>query len=126
METIVLKAVLLPFMPLVFAYLEQGGNLFAEKTLDQPTPRNLMTTFFFSVIYAFVAAAVATWLQIDLALLMINYGFGFAMVALLLELEWQRLPTFTLRRVHENPHLRLPLGMALVGFVVSAYFVIQG
>jgi len=119
-----LRLLTLPFIPLLFAYLEQGGNLYAEQTLEVPTPRNLGITFVFSVLYSFVAALVATSLHVNLAIMMVNYGFGFSIVSLLLDLQWNRLPNFTRRRLAANPNLRIPLAIALVGFIASAYFVI--
>lgn len=118
------RIVLLPVIPILFAYLEQGGNLYAEQTIEKPTLRNMVVTFFFSVIYAFVAAFVSTLLDVDFALMMINYGFGFSIISLLLDLGWNELPHFTLDRVRANPKLRILLVIAVFGSVVSAYFVV--
>jgi len=118
------RLIFLPVIPILFAYLEQGGNLYAQLTIAKPTLRNFVVTFFFSVIYSFVAAYVSIVLDVSLALMMINYGFGFSAISLLLDLEWNKLPHFTLHRIRANPNLRIPLGIAILGSVTSAYFVV--
>jgi hypothetical protein len=119
-----IRILILPTIPVLFAYLEQGGNLYAEKTIGNPTLRNLLVTLFFSVIYSFVAAIVSRSMGVNLALMMINYGFGFSIVSMLLELKWRSVPTFSLQRIKENPRSKWSLIIAVLGFASSAYFVV--
>jgi hypothetical protein len=78
----------------------------------------------FGMAYALVAAGIARHLRIDLALLMVNYGFGFSIVSLLLRLEWGRLPALSFDLVKANPALWSLFVIALIGFIFSAWFVL--
>lgn len=118
------RVLLLPLIPLVFAYLELGGNWYAYRLFERVAPATVIGVLVFSVAYSLVAAAVARFLKIDLSLLMVNYGFGFSILALLIRLEWGRLPEFTLDLLARLPALWLLLAIATAGFVVSAAFVI--
>jgi hypothetical protein len=119
-----MRLLVLPIIPIVFAYLELGGNWFAYRMLERATLDMVAGVLVFSTLYAFVAALVARFLQVDMALLMVNYGFGFSIVAMLLKLEWGRLPEFTGALLQGDPRLWLLLAVALIGFVISAIFVI--
>jgi hypothetical protein len=125
LSSLVVRLLVLPIIPLVFAYLELGGNWYAYRLLERVTPGTLAGTILFSVLYSFVAALVARAFQIDMALLMVNYGFGFSMVALLLKLDWGRLPEFSGALLQSDPRLWLLLAIAMAGFVASAFFVIS-
>ncbi len=125
METI-LKIIILPFIPLVFAYLELGGNWFGLRLLQKgPNIWSVAGTIIFSVLYSLVAAFVALKLKIDIGLLMVAYGFGFSIVAIFLELEWGKLPSFSKDLIAKNPLLYLVALIALIGFIVSSYLVIS-
>jgi hypothetical protein len=114
----------LPLIPILFAYLELGGNWFAYRMLARPNVWSISGTVIFSVLYSFVAALIAKRLDIDLSLLMVNYGFGFAIVSLLLKLDWGKLPQFTNEILKNNPSLLIILFIAALGFFISASFVI--
>ena len=122
--SVAVRILVLPVIPLIFAYLELGGNWFAYRMIERQTVWSVTGTIFFSVVYSFVAAYVAKKFRIDLALLMVNYGFGFSIVSLLLKLEWGRVPEFTSEVLQATPALGVILLIALVGFVSSAYFVV--
>jgi hypothetical protein len=124
LSSLAVRLLVLPIIPILFAYLELGGNWYAYRLLERATLGTIAGTVVFSVLYSFVAALVARVFQIDMALLMVNYGFGFSIVALLLKLEWGRLPEFTGELLQGDPRLWLLMGIALLGFVTSAYFVI--
>lgn len=124
-STVGVRLLVLPVIPLIFAYLELGGNWFAYRMIERQTVWSVTGTIFFSVIYSFVAAYVAKQFKIDLALLMVNYGFGFSIVSLLLKLEWGRIPEFTSEVLMQTPALTSVLLIALLGFLVSAYFVVM-
>jgi hypothetical protein len=114
----------LPLIPILFAYLELGGNWFAYRMLARPNVWSISGTVIFSVLYSFVAALIAKRMNIDLSLLMVNYGFGFAIVSLLLKLDWGKLPEFTNEMLKNNPNLWIILFIAALGFFISASFVI--
>src|SRR5688572_2845576 len=122
--SVAVRILVLPVIPLIFAYLELGGNWFAYRMIERQTVWSVTGTIFFSVVYSFVAAYVAKKFRIDLALLMVNYGFGFSIVSLLLKLEWGRVPEFTSEVLQATPALGVILLIALVCFVSSAYFVV--
>jgi ABC-type phosphate/phosphonate transport system permease subunit len=92
--------------------------------LDRPGVWAISGTIVFSVLYSVVAAVIAKQFQIDLSLLMVNYGFGFAIVSLLVKLDWGKLPEFTNEILTANPSLWIVLFIAAVGFFISASFVI--
>jgi hypothetical protein len=125
METII-KIIALPFIPLVFAYLELGGNWFGLRLLQRgPSIWSIAGTVVFSVLYSLVSAFVAVKLKLDIGLLMVAYGFGFSIVAIFLQLEWGKLPSFSKELITKNPLLFLVAGIALVGFIISSYLVIS-
>src|SRR5687768_203428 len=68
-----IRVLVLPIIPIVFAYLELGGNWFAFRMIERQTVWSVTGTIFFSVVYSFVAAFVAKKFEINLALLMVNY-----------------------------------------------------
>jgi hypothetical protein len=120
-----IRLLILPIIPIIFAYLELGGNWFAYRMLERPVFWSITGTFIFSTVYSIVAAFIAKKFQIDLSLLMVNYGFGFAIVSLLLKLEWGKLPEFTSDILKETPNIWIVLIIAAIGFFVSASFVIN-
>ncbi|MBE9171097.1 hypothetical protein IQ238_27470 [Pleurocapsales cyanobacterium LEGE 06147] len=126
METnnLFLRLIVLPLIPILFAYLELGGNWFAYRMLARPNLWSISGTVIFSVLYSFVAAVIAKRMNIDLSLLMVNYGFGFAIVSLLIKLDWGKLPQFTNDILKNNPSLWIILFIAALGFFISASFVI--
>jgi hypothetical protein len=124
LSSIAVRLLVLPIIPLVFAYLELGGNWYAYRLLERPSAGMIAGALVFSVLYSFVAALVARTLQVDMALLMVNYGFGFSIVALLLRLEWGRLPELTGAMLQGDPRLWLLLAIAVAGFISSAFFVV--
>jgi hypothetical protein len=93
--------------------------------LEHPAFWAISGTLVFSTLYSIVAAFIAKKFQIDLSLLMVNYGFGFAIVSLLLKLDWGKLPEFTNEILKETPNLWIVLIIAAIGFFVSASFVIN-
>jgi hypothetical protein len=120
-----IRLLILPIIPIIFAYLELGGNWFAYRMLERPVFWSMSGTLIFSTLYSIVAAFIAKKFQIDLSLLMVNYGFGFAIVSLLLKLDWGKLPEFTNEILKETPNLWFVLIIAAIGFFVSASFVIN-
>jgi hypothetical protein len=120
-----IRLLILPIIPIIFAYLELGGNWFAYRMLERPVFWSISGTIVLSMVYSIVAALVAKKFQLDLSLLMVNYGFGFAIVSLLLKLDWGKLPEFTNDILKENPNLWIVLIIAVIGFFVSAGFVIN-
>lgn len=119
-----MRLIVLPLIPILFAYLELGGNWFAYRMLDRLNLWSIGGTVIFSVLYSFVAALIAKRMNIDLSLLMVNYGFGFAIVSLLIKLDWGKLPQFTDDILKNNPNLWIILSIAALGFFISASFVI--
>ena len=119
-----IRILVLPVIPILFAYLELGGNWFAFRMIERQTVWSVTGTIFFSVVYSFVAAFVAKKFEINLALLMVNYGFGFAIISVLLKLDWGKIPEFTTENLVAYPMLWGVLAIALVGFLFSAYVVI--
>ena len=120
-----IKILLLPFIPIVFAYLELGGNWFGLRLLQkQPTLWSASGTIIFSVLYSIVSAYVAIKLQLDLGLLMVAYGFGFSIVAIFMRLDWGELPEFSTELVKQHPLLWLIAAIAVIGFVVSSYLLL--
>ena len=117
-------ALLLPLISLIFAYFELGGNWFAYRMIDKQTLWSIGGTAFFATVYSFVAAGIAKWRDVDLGLLMVNYGFGFSVISLLLKLEWNRVPEFTLDIIADDPALLGVLAIAVLGFIASGWFVV--
>jgi hypothetical protein len=115
---------LLPFLSLLFAYFELGGNWFAYKMLDMQTLWSVGGTIIFSTAYSFIAASVAVWRDIDLGLLMVNYGFGFSIISLVLKLEWNKIPEFTMDIFNQQPSLAIVLAIAFIGFLASGWLII--
>jgi len=115
---------LLPIIALVFAYLELGGNWFAYRMIERQTLWSVGGTAVFATVYSFVAAGIAKWRNVDLGLLMVNYGFGFSVMSIIIKLEWNKIPEFTLQHINEIPLLSYILLIALAGFVISARFVV--
>ena len=68
---------------------------------------------------------MAKKINIDLSFLMVNYGFGFAIVSLLIKLDFDKLPEFTNEIFRANPKIWIFLFIAALGFVISASFVIN-
>jgi hypothetical protein len=119
------RLLLLPIIPLVFAYLELGGNWFGYKLLQGGVSAwSAMGTIVFSVLYSLVAAWVALKLQVDLGLLMVNYGFGFSIVAIFLKLEWGKIPSFSSALLTQYPLLSIVAIVSLIGFFISGYLVV--
>ncbi len=81
-------------------------------------------TVVFSVAYSLVVAVIATKFKINLALLMVNYGFGFSTVSIFLVLEWGKIPSFSPELVQAYPLLWIVAAIAVIGFLVSAYLVL--
>jgi hypothetical protein len=119
------RLLILPIIPILFAYLELGGNWFAYRMLERPNLWAIIGTMIFSVLYSLVVAVIAKHMNIDLSLLMVNYGFGFAIVSLLIKLDWGKLPEFTSEILKANQNLWVVLFIAALGFVISASFVIK-
>lgn len=117
--------ILLPIISLIFAYAELGGNWFAYRMIEQQTIWSVSGTIIFSTAYSFIAAGIAKWRKIDLGLLMVNYGFGFSIVSLLLKLEWNEIPQFTLELLNQHLGLLIVLVIAILGFVASGWFVVN-
>lgn len=117
-------ALLLPLIALVFAYLELGGNWFAYRMIERQTIWSVGGTAVFATAYSFIAASIAKWRNVDLGLLMVNYGFGFSIMSLILKLKWNKIPEPTLEHIQDIPMLLLVLAIALVAFVMSAWFVV--
>ena len=124
-NNIFIRLVILPIIPILFAYLELGGNWFAYRMLDRPNIWAISGTIVFSVLYSIVADVIAKQMNIDLSPLMVNYGFGFAIVSLLIKLDFGKLPEFTNEILRANPNLWIVLFIAALGFVISASFVIN-
>ncbi|MBW4512406.1 MAG: hypothetical protein KME64_38820 [Scytonematopsis contorta HA4267-MV1] len=124
-KNLFIRLLILPIIPIIVAYLELGGNWFAYRMLEHPAFWAISGTLVFSTLYSIVAAFIAKKFQIDLSLLMVNYGFGFAIVSLLLKLDWGKLPEFTNEILKETPNLWIVLIIAAIGFFVSASFVIN-
>src|SRR5687767_11360952 len=120
-----IRILVLPVIPILFAYLELGGNWFAFRMIERQTIWSVTGTIIFSVLYSFVAAYVAKKFAINLALLMVNYGFGFAIISVLLKLDWGKIPEFTNENLIATPSLWGVLLIALIGFLFSAYIVIS-
>ncbi|GEM_PF-2577244 len=120
-----LRIFLVPIIPVLFAYLELGGNWFGLRLLQGgPTLWSVAGTVIFSVLYSLVAAFVAISLKVDIGLLMVNYGFGFSIISIFLTLNWGKLPSFSADLIRTNPLLWVIFGIAIVGFIVSSYLVI--
>lgn len=122
---ILIRVLLLPIIPIVFAYLELGGNWFAYRMIERQTVWSVGGTLFFSVIYSFVAALVAKRFEVDLGLLMVNYGFGFSIVSILIKLDWGQIPEFSGELLTAQPLLWIVLVIAVIGFLASAFFVVS-
>ena len=119
------RLLLLPVIPLIFAYLELGGNWFGYRLLQGGiTMWSIGGTILFSVLYSLVAAFVALRMHMDLGLLMVNYGFGFSIVSIFLKLEWGKIPSFSNDLLVQHPLLWLIAGISSIGFVASGYLVL--
>ena len=119
------RALVIPFIPIIFAYLELGGNWFGLRLLQGgPNFWSVTGTILFSVIYSLVAAFVALRLKVDIGLLMVNYGFGFSIISMFLTLNWGKLPSFSPELMKTTPFLWIIFAIASVGFLTSAYLVI--
>lgn len=125
MRSLLARMLVLPISALVFSYLELGGNYYAYKLLQRRTLYSIAGTLAFSVLYSLVAAFVARRLRLDMGLLMINYGFGFAIIAMLLKLDWGELPKLSLDLLRAHASVRGVLLVALVGFVWSGVTLIR-
>lgn len=120
------RLLLLPVIPLLFAYLERGGNLFGYRLLQGGiTVWSVTGTIVLSVLYSLVAAWVALKLKMDLGLLMVNYGFGFSMVSVFLRLEWGKIPSFSMETLTRHPLLWVVTLVAFVGFLMSGFLVVM-
>lgn len=119
------RILLIPFVPILFAYLELGGNWFGLRLLQGgPNFWSITGTVVFSVLYSIVAAFVALSLKVDIGLLMVNYGFGFSIVSIFLTLNWGKLPSFSPELIKANPFLWVVFAVAVLGFLASAYLVV--
>ena len=119
------RILLIPFIPILFAYLELGGNWFGVRLLQGgPNFWSVIGTIVFSVLYSIVAAFVALSLKVDIGLLMVNYGFGFSIVSIFLVLNWGKLPSFSVELIKTNPFLWVIFAIAALGFLASAYLVV--
>ena len=116
---------ILPIIPVVFAYLELGGNWFGLRLLEKGiSPWSILGTVLFSVAYSLVSAFVALRMKFDLGLLMVSYGFGFSMIAIFLRLKLGELPAFSGELIKTHPSLWLVGLIAFLGFAVSSYILI--
>lgn len=118
---------LLP-VPIIFAYLELGGNWYGYKLLSEDKNKlmYLIGTIIFSVLYSLVAAFVAIkFFNINIGKLMVNYGFGFSAIATFLVLEWGKLPSLSWDIFRSSPTLYgTLLIIELIGFLLSGYLVV--
>jgi ABC-type Fe3+ transport system permease subunit len=72
------KILLTPIIPVLFAYLELGGNWFGLRLLQRgPSLWSVAGTLIFSVLYSLTAAYISLKFGLNFALLMVAYGFGF-------------------------------------------------
>lgn len=125
MSDTLLKILLLPVIPLVFAYFELGGNWFAYRLFQGgATVWSVTGTVVFSVLYALIAAVVALKTKMDLGLLMVAYGFGFSIVSIFLKLEWGKIPSFSAKLLEAHSLLWVVAFIALGGFLVSSYLAV--
>lgn len=114
-----------PLIPILYAYFELGGNWFALRLFQRGANAwSVSGTFFFSVIYSLVSAFVALKLKMDMGLLMVCYGFGFSIISIFLQLEWGKIPNFSMSLITAHPTLWFIALIALVGFLVSSYLVV--
>jgi hypothetical protein len=120
-----LKRLVLVALPLLFAYLELGGNWFAYRLLERRTAWSISGVIVFSVLYSIVAAYAAKALRVDLKYLMINYGFGFTLIATVLELEWGKLPALTVSTLRQNRDLYPVVFIAALGFLWSFVILLR-
>lgn len=119
------KVLILPVIPIVLAYLELGGNWFGLRLIEKGiNPWSLIGIIVFSVGYSLVSACIALHMKLDLGLLMVSYGFGFSIIAILLRLEWGKLPAFSTELIKTHPSLWIVGTIALLGFLVSSYILI--
>lgn len=119
------KLLVTPLIPILFAYLELGGNWFGLRLLQGgPSIWSVAGTIIFSVLYSLTAAFVAIKLGLNLGLLMVAYGFGFSIISIFLFLEWGKLPSFSSELIKSYPLLWSIAGVALIGFILSSYLVI--
>lgn len=118
-----LRLLLLPILPIMFAYLELGGNWHALRMLQKPSLWHLWGLVVFSVGYVLVVAIIAYFVKIHMGLLMVSYGFGFAFIAIFLELEWGSWPSFSSQLIGEYPLLWGVCVLAIVGFIGTSWLV---
>lgn len=124
-QNLILRILVTPLIPVLYAYFELGGNWFALRLLQKGASTwSVLGTIFFSVIYSLVSAFFAYKLKMDMGLLMVAYGFGFSIVAIFLKLDWGKIPEFSLELIKAHPTLYIVALIALIGFVVSSYMVI--
>ena len=119
------RILLVPFLPLIFAYLELGGNWFGLRLVQRgPSVWSVAGVIIFSVAYSLVAAVVAHKFKFNLGLLMVNYGFGFSVVSIFLILNWGEIPEFSMKLVSTYPLLWGVAAIAIVGFLISGYLLV--
>lgn len=120
-----LKIIVTPLIPVLFAYLELGGNWFGLRLLQRGFNLwSVLGTIIFSVLYSLTAAFVSIKLGFNLGLLMVAYGFGFSIVSIFLYLEWGKLPSFSTDLIKAYPLLWVVGAIALLGFLVSSFLVV--
>lgn len=124
-QEIIVRVLITPLIPILYAYFELGGNWFALRMFQGGANLWSVTgTIFFSVIYSVVSAFVAYKLKMDMGLLMVAYGFGFSIIAIFLKLDWGKIPTFSTELIKSHPSLYFIAFIALLGFLVSSYMVV--
>ncbi len=122
---LLLRVLATPLIPILYAYFELGGNWFALRLFQRGANAwSISGILFFSVIYSLVSAFVALKLKMDMGLLMVCYGFGFSIISIFLQLEWGKIPDFSMNLIKAHPALWFIAAIALVGFVVSGYLVV--
>jgi hypothetical protein len=125
MQNLILRILITPIIPILYAYFELGGNWFAYRMFQGGANWwSVSGTIFFSVVYSLVSAFVAYKLKMDLGLLMVSYGFGFSIISILIKLEWGKIPEFSLDLLKAHPTLWAIAGIALIGFIASSYLVV--
>lgn len=119
------RILLVPFLPLIFAYLELGGNWFGLRLVQRgPSVWSVTGVIVFSVAYSLVAAVIAHKFKLNLGLLMVNYGFGFSVVSIFLTLNWGEIPEFSTELLSTYPLLWGVAAIAIVGFLISGFLVV--
>ncbi len=123
--SIVQKFFVAPFIIVLFAYLELGGNWFGLRLIQGgPTFWSVTGTILFSVAYSLTTAVIVLRHNVDMGLLMVNYGFGFSIVSIFLKLEWGKIPTFSNELVRSHSFLWIVAAIAVVGFGTSLYLLL--